>query len=177
MINLPYRFLYKLAGLTPVIGFVLCFGFLDKAETWQRIIPALVLISAAMLLMSAWCSLISRQQSAVTLRVVKIRRYRCEFSGYIAALILGAGMVLNHANDPAGIVAFLSLLLILGTDLEAGNPVAMLNGWKYYEATNEDGITFLLMTKRTPQEIIWDGTNGNAELKVCSFSDGFLIEI
>jgi hypothetical protein len=117
------------------------------AVTWLGLVLALVLSTRCLLL------LVKNQLEVLDVRLGSARTSDREVIAFLVAYVLplALGGTSSQAFDPwaVGFVLLIFGLIVWGSHAYDFNPLLGLLGYHFFEVETEDGITYVLITKRS----------------------------
>ena len=168
-------------GMSPIaIGFF-CAGAKSFGTALIGLFYGLGVCAVALFVFHIWIEKVKRDQSEVSLNPVSVVQRRsgptAYFMAYVLPIVLGSDSI---SSPTIFLVVVLLLLFCFFSESEENNPIAKLMGYRFYDVTTQDGITFLVMSKAVIQDIrkSWlDNTPQTPKLKVIKFDDSFFIHV
>lgn len=159
MVGFLYRALIALVGLTPISFAILCKGNSDDGVVplISSVVLACFVCFLAHVLLKQIFRLIIRNCTTFTLDKSEISAVNPKRSGlqmYFMAYMLP--LFLGDSTTTSFVILCLVGLIIasLSTTSIIDNPMIYTLGYKFYEIQTKTGITYLLISKNSPQSII-----------------------
>jgi hypothetical protein len=145
-----YKLFLVSTSLAPVL-FTLAFVYAHAGQLWYALISLII----AEFLLRATETLMARARSKLELLPIKLRKVKTsdrEVIGFLLAYVTpialaGGGSI---SIDPSAVLYLLGLfsLVVWGTHAYDFNPLLGLVGYHFFEVETDQGITYILITRR-----------------------------
>lgn len=150
-----YRCCFVLLGLSPVsIGFF-CGGAQNFKEAAIGLSLGLVLICASIYLFKKWIQYVSSHiiSDCAVCQIQTIAERRNASSTYFLTYVLPLMQGSQINTGLAVVIVITFALACLVNESVDSNPLAHLIGYHFYDVTSANGQTFLVMSKKSMQEL------------------------
>lgn len=153
MASFVYRFLFLLIGLSPMAIGIFCVGKTNPKEVFWGMVYGICVCEVALLLFYLWSERVTSKLEGVPIKPVTITRKREGLSGYFLAYVLP--LILTEPVEKWILLLVVMILVFAGLNTKSigYNPIAELIGYNFYDIDDGSGITVLVISKRTPQQL------------------------
>lgn len=149
MLNKLAKFMLVGTSLAPIL---VTWAFADwRSRGWSPIQLTLILVAALLAVLAALLIKAASDQIApISFSATSLRTADTEVLGFIVAYLLP--LVSTRVGDfdlvLLAFVAGLLGLVVWNTNTYTVNPMLSLFGYNFYEVANEDGVSFLFVSRR-----------------------------
>ena len=155
MVSSLYRFMFVFLGFSPVSIGLFCAGAKNFSETMIGLLEGFFVICIAVFFFKQWLRYVRSQinSDAVVCQIQTIAEKRSASSTYFLAYVLP---LMLGTEIPKGVVVAIVItfaFVCFVNESEDNNPLARLLRYRFYDVTSPHGQTFLVMSKRTMQEL------------------------